>query len=57
MAAAITSTMPGNGSIDVRIDGSLAPALGVVAAQIASHRLHVVRALSPTDQIPQTASP
>jgi hypothetical protein len=32
MAAAIASTMPGNGSIDVGIDGSPALALGMVAA-------------------------
>jgi hypothetical protein len=32
LASAIASTVPENGSIDVRINGSLARALGVVAA-------------------------
>ena len=56
MASSIAATVPGHGSANVRINGPLAWALGVVAAQIAHLRLCVVRALSKTDQIPQTAS-
>ena len=56
MASAIAPTVSEDGSTDVRIDGSLARALGVVAAQITSVGLRVVSALLETNQIHQAAS-
>jgi len=56
MASAISSTVSEDGSTDIRVDGSLAGALGVVAAQTPSVRLRVVQALFETDQIHQTTS-
>lgn len=56
MASEIASTVREDGSTDVRVNGSLAAALGVVAAQIAPACLRVVHALSETDQIHQAAS-
>jgi len=45
MASAISSTVSEDGSTDVRVDGSLVGALGVVAAKAASVGLRVVFAL------------
>jgi len=56
MASAIACTVPENGPLDVRINGTLARAERVVAAEITPPRLRVVRALSKTDQIHQAAS-
>ena len=56
MASAISSTVSEDGSTDVRVDGSLAGALGVVAAKAASVGLRMVHTLFETDQIHQAAS-
>ena len=56
MAATIAATVRENGSADVRIDGALTWASGVVEAQTAPHRLRLVRPLSETDQIHQAVS-
>ena len=55
MASSIAPTVRGNGSVDVRINGTAAGAVGVAPTEIAPPRLHLVRALSETDQILQTA--
>ena len=57
MAAAIASTVPAHGSVNVGIDGSPASASGEwLQLRLHLDRLHVVRTVSQTDQIHQTAS-
>jgi CYTH domain-containing protein len=56
MAPSIAPTVPPDRSVDVRINGAAAAAMGIRTTEIALTRLHLVRALPQTDQIPQTAS-
>ncbi len=56
MAPPITPTMPPDGSVDVRINGAAAWTMGIRATEIALIRLHLVRPLSQTNQIPPPAS-
>ena len=54
LAAAVAATVPEDRSANVRLDGALAHVTRVVAAQTASRRLRLVRALPQTDQVPPT---